>query len=176
MISNSQYSEIRKILGYENVDEVITCLLREYSQKNEKNCLNLLHLLPDITSKLYSQMLDRVDNKERALVYSISIPNISHKEKKIKFAGMTPVCKELFPYGLKDFEKVSSDMRKFFLEYLKLFQDDEAYSFSRDKSWSDLCGYTSYLEMIRKQLKSREYDNEYRSWSFDKDSKQCGSS
>lgn len=171
MISDIQYFEIQKLLDYENVDELIACLLREYSQRDEKNGLNLLQLLPGIASKLYSQMLDKIGNKERALIYSISIPGISPKEKALKFAGMTPVCKEIFPHGFDDFEKSSPDMRKFFLEYIKLFQDDEAYSFSRDKSWSDLCGYTSYLEMIRKQLKSKEYDNEYKSWSFYKDSK-----
>lgn len=143
--------DINNLLSKYNKDEIITAIIEEYTKDSVQNCQSLLDFIPKIAKHSMS-ILEKEISKKNTALYMLMIQNDIKIEgnEKAYFATMIPVCLTYFPKGKA--EGGGKTEKDYFDLFCKLFKNEKAFSWERDKDWADRFGYSEYLRLVESQL------------------------
>lgn len=137
-----------EILAWEDSDEAILYLIKNYAKRSVHNARLLLGTIPGIADAAMTQMAEQTA-KHRAASYWLMCQREMPTDKGgMFFASMVPVCMARFPEGHAiggcEAEKI------YFDDFLTRFRDKKQFSWEKDKPWADMHGYTDYLQLVER--------------------------
>lgn len=148
MLSEERIAIIYNILHSPTENEEVDLLIKEYAKQKRENASILLRLIPIISAIADEHHVKEVAETKNALDTLLVYRYAPKVDKRTKFAMMVQICKVLFPSGTAN--GGSNADKKFFKEFLDLFNDTKAFSWEEDKLWADSFEYTDYLKLVEK--------------------------
>lgn len=143
--------KIQELLKSGKHEEVATVFVEEFTKDSVENCRTLLNLILTISDKAIRLMSKEVSIKSQAIFMLLLESSMDVKRNEFTyFASMVPVCMAHFPEG--NAKGYSEAEQNYFSLFCKLLRDKKAFSWSEDRDWADIYGYTEYLKLVESQL------------------------
>lgn len=152
----TQYEEglLNEILNWNDADEAIEFLIKNYAKGNVANARFLLGMIPGIADMAIEKMTEHASKHSQASYWLMCQRGMEPDKSGMFFASMLPVCIARFPNG--NAEGCCKAEKDYFEQFLSLFQDKKQFSWEKDRAWADTHGYTDYLLLVEKQLNGGE--------------------
>lgn len=135
-------------------ERILKTMMKMYAEEGIFNSRELLRFSNELVDMIIEQEYRRKQELHVAikmLMFQRSIEESHHKEDPgIMFGVMLPVCKVAFPNGKSDIGSVAKE--KYFNKFCDLLQNEEAFSWEKDKEWAEDEGYAEYIRLIESQI------------------------
>lgn len=148
MLKPYEHDAVNDILRCDNSTELVKAIIYGYAEQSVQNAKALLDCTTKIASIALKLQAEESSKLQEAGLWLISQVETPDMKKRELFAAMTPVCKALFPKGYPH-DGCPCD-QDYFKRFIGLLKDKSAFSWKKDKVWSDLYGYTEYLQSMEK--------------------------
>lgn len=151
MLLPQEESILDEILNWQDADEAVLYLIRNFAKNSTANAQLLLSEIPAIAEAMLTRIAERASLYSQASYWLMCQREMEPDKSGMFFASMLPVCMARFPAGNSD--GCCKAEKDYFDLFLTLFQDTKQFSWEKDKGWADTHGYTDYLRMVESQLK-----------------------
>lgn len=151
MLLPQEESILDEILKWEDADEAVLYLVRNFAMNSTTNAQLLLSEIPKIAEAMLNRITERASIHAQASYWLMCQREMEPDKSGMFFASMLPVCMARFPSG--NSEGYCKAEKDYFDLFLTLFRDKKQFSWEKDKGWADMHGYTDYLLLVESQLK-----------------------
>ncbi len=151
MLLEQEKQILQEILEWENVNEAVGFLIKQYSELSVHHARALLTVIPKVADEALERVGRVATDNAQAAHWLMCQREMKPDNSGMFFASMLPVCKVMFPNGKpKSGNKAEMGYWNLFVEQ---FQNPKVFSWKKDRAWADQYGYTEYLELVENQLK-----------------------
>lgn len=144
------------ILCMDYAKEAVEYMVKEYSKQSVENTRHLIQFISELSDIMLAHKEKEVGQHRQALFWLIVQKEMDEGkvDDRQLFASMVPVCMARFPNGTSG--GYSTAEKKYFDRFLKLFKNKKAFSWEKDKTWADQCGYTDYLKLVEEKMNAAQ--------------------
>lgn len=154
MLLEQEKRTLQEILGWDDANEAVSFLIKQYAEQSVHHARELLEIIPKVADAALEKIGQVACDYSQAAGWLMCQREMEPDDTGMFFASMLPVCKTMFPNGKP------ANGSKAEMEYWKLFvsqfRKQKVFSWDRDRSWADQYGYTEYLELVERQLREEE--------------------
>ena len=150
MLLLEEENVLDEILGWQDAEEAVLYLMQNFAKKRVANAQTLIEAVPGIVDAAIEKMAETVSMHTQASYWLMCQREMNIEQSSMYFASMVPVCMARFPAG--NAEGGCKAEQEYFDLFLKLFTNKKVFSWEKDGSWANLCGYTKYLQLVEMQL------------------------
>ena len=151
MLLPQEESVLDEILNWQDADEAVMYLIRNFAKNSTANAQLLLSEIPKIAEAMLNRITEIASLHSQASYWLMCQREMEPDKSGMFFASMLPVCMARFPSG--NSEGCCKAEKDYFDLFLTLFRDKKQFSWEKDKGWADMHGYTDYLRIVESQLK-----------------------